>query len=175
MPRSCTLLGLHGYGAAETIPSMAVHAAGILPYAKDDEGLWVFIVHMGGPFWTRQDAASWSLAKGVFDPAEESPQDAARREFVEETGAEVPAGDLLDLGEVRLSSGKHVRGFAVEAPRTLTFVSSNDFEVEWPPRSGIVKAYPEVDRAEWVLIDEARRRVVKGQVPLLAALERLVG
>lgn len=154
---------------------MAVHAAGILPFNKDEDGLWVFIVHMGGPFWARRDSASWSLAKGVFDPAEETPTDAARREFAEETGAEVPVGELRDLGEVRLSSGKHVRGFAVEAPRTLAFVSSNDFEVEWPPRSGIVKVYPEVDRAEWVLIDEARKRVVRGQLPLLDALERLVG
>ena len=87
----------------------------------------------------------------------------------------MPGGELVDLGEVRLSSGKHVRGFAVEASRDLAFVSSNSFEVEWPPRSGIVKTYPEVDRAEWCLIDEARRRLVKGQLPLLDALERVVG
>lgn len=156
--------------------NMAVLSAGILPFHRDADGLWVFIVHMGGPFWSRQDAASWSLAKGVYDPADETPEDAARREFTEETGAAVPPGDLLDLGEVRLSSGKHVRGFAVEVPaRVLAFVSSNDFEVEWPPRSGIVKTYPEVDKAEWVLVAEARRRVVKGQLPLLDALERLLG
>ena len=154
---------------------MAAFSAGILPYSRDDAGLWVFVVHMGGPFWTRKDAASWSLAKGLYDPAAESPEDAARREFVEETGAPVPGGELVDLGEVRLSSGTHVRGFAVEASRDLAFVSSNSFEVEWPPRSGIVKTYPEVDRAEWCLIDEARRRLVKGQLPLLDALERVVG
>ncbi len=153
---------------------MAAHSAGILPYFTDDAGLWVFIVHMGGPFWTRKNAASWSLAKGVYDPADETPEDAARREFAEETGAAVPDGELLDLGEVRLSSGKHVRGYAVEATRALAFVSSNTFEVEWPPHSGIVKTYPEVDRAEWCLVGEARTRVVKGQLPLLASLERLL-
>ncbi|HOA88897.1 MAG TPA: NUDIX domain-containing protein [Propioniciclava tarda] len=154
---------------------MAVTSAGILPFARDDSGLWVFIVHMGGPFWTRKDAASWSLAKGLYDAAEETPEDAARREFTEETGAPVPPGELIDLGEVRLSSGKQVRGFAVETSRDLAFVSSNSFEVEWPPRSGIVKTYPEVDKAEWCLLSEARKRLVKGQVPLLDALERLVG
>lgn len=154
---------------------MAAHSAGILPYSRDAAGLWVFLVHMGGPFWTRKDAASWSLAKGVYDPLQETPVDAARREFAEETGAPVPEGELVDLGEVRLSSGKHVRGYAVEASRDLAFVSSNDFEVEWPPRSGIVKTYPEVDKAEWLLVAEARNRLVKGQLPLLDSLERLVG
>lgn len=154
---------------------MAPHSAGILPFDRDDAGLWVFIVHMGGPFWKRKDAASWSLAKGLYDPASETPEDAARREFAEETGAPVPSGELLDLGEVRLSSGKHVRGYAVAASRALSFVESNSFEVEWPPHSGIVKSYPEVDRAEWCLLPEARRRLVKGQLPLLDALETLVG
>jgi len=154
---------------------MAAYSAGILPYARHDAGLRVFIVHMGGPFWTRKDSASWSLAKGIYDPASETPMDAARREFAEETGAPVPDGDLVDLGEVRLSSGKHVRGYAVEAPLDLAFVSSNDFEVEWPPKSGIVRTYPEVDGAEWCTLDEARKRLVKGQLPLLDALERLIG
>ena len=154
---------------------MAVHSAGILPFLRDATGLWVFVVHMGGPFWSRKDAASWSLAKGVYDPAQETPEDAARREFNEETGAAVPDGDLLDLGEVRLSSGKYVRGFAVEAGRDLAFVSSNTAEIEWPPRSGRNLVYPEVDKAEWCTLEEVRRRVVKGQLPLLDALERLVG
>jgi len=154
---------------------MAAWSAGILPYLHDSSGLWVFIVHMGGPFWSRKDAASWSMAKGVYDPEVETPEGAARREFAEETGAEVPSGELIDLGEVRLSSGKHVRGFAVESSRALEFVSSNAFEVEWPPRSGIVKRYVEVDRADWVRLADARTRVVKGQLPLLDTLERLVG
>ncbi len=149
-------------------------SAGILPYAVADDGLWVFIVHMGGPFWAHKDAASWSLAKGIYDPAEETPEAAARREFSEETGAPVPEGPLVDLGEVRMSSGKYVRGYAVEAPRSLAFVSSNTFETEWPPRSGIVKTYPEVDRADWFTIADARQRLVKGQLPLLDTLESLV-
>ena len=104
---------------------MVARSAGILPFARDDAGLWVFIVHMGGPFWWRKDTASWSLAKGVYDPDTETPEDAARREFSEEVGVAVPEGPLIDLGEVRLSSGKHVRGYAVEAPRDLAFVGSN--------------------------------------------------
>ncbi len=154
---------------------MVARSAGILPFARDDAGLWVFIVHMGGPFWWRKDAASWSLAKGVYDPDAETPEDAARREFAEEVGVGAPSGELLDLGEVRLSSGKHVRGYAVEASRDLAFVGSNTFEVEWPPRSGIVKPYPEVDRAEWFALEDARPRLVKGQRPLLDALAKLVG
>lgn len=154
---------------------MVARSAGILPFARDDAGLWVFIVHMGGPFWWRKDTASWSLAKGVYDPDTETPEDAARREFSEEVGVAVPEGPLIDLGEVRLSSGKHVRGYAVEAPRDLAFVGSNTFEVEWPPHSGIVKPYPEVDRAEWFLLADARDRLVKGQRPLVDVLARLVG
>lgn len=154
---------------------MAVHSAGILPFHRDAEGLWVFIVKMGGPFWHRRNAASWSLAKGMYDPADETPEHAARREFEEETGAPVPSGELIDLGSVRLSSGKHVRGYAVEASKQLAFVSSNDFEIEWPPKSGIVKTYAEVEHAEWVLLDDARTKLVKGQLPLLDTLEKLVG
>lgn len=154
---------------------MPLHSAGLLPFTRVDGSVQVFIVHMGGPFWGNRDRGSWSLAKGMYTPGEEAPEDAARREFSEEVGVTPPEGELIDLGEVRLSSGKRVRGFAVEASHDLAFVESNTFEVEWPRRSGKFRTYPEVDRADWFELDEARSRLTIGQVPLLDVLERLVG
>lgn len=154
---------------------MALHSAGLLPFSRVDGQLRVFIVHMGGPFWGHRDDGGWSLAKGMYIPGEEAPEDAARREFAEEVGVQPPGGELIDLGEVRLSSGKRVRGFAVEASEDLAFVSSNTFEVEWPRRSGRFRTYPEVDRADWFDLAVARTKVTLGQVPLLDALARLVG
>ncbi len=149
---------------------MTLHSAGLLPFTRVDGRLRVFIVHMGGPFWGHRDAGGWSLAKGMYVPGEEEPTDAARREFAEEVGAPAPDGELLDLGEVRLSSGKRVRAFAVESSGDLAFVASNTFEVEWPRRSGRVRTYPEVDRADWFDVEAARRKLTIGQVPLLDAL-----
>lgn len=156
---------------------MPIHSAGLLPYTRNAEGgLRVFIVHMGGPFWGHRDKGGWSLAKGMYIPGEETPEDAARREFSEEVGMTPPVGELLDLGEVRLSSGKRVRGFAVEVVEDdIAFVESNLFEVEWPRKSGQFKTYPEVDRADWFDLDEARTRLTLGQVPLLDSLLKLVG
>lgn len=155
---------------------MPLHSAGLLPYTRVDGGLKVFIVHMGGPFWGHRDKGGWSLAKGMYTPGEEAPEDAARREFAEEVGTPPPPGELLDLGEVRLSSGKRVRGFAVEASvDEVAFVVSNTFEVEWPRRSGRMRTYPEVDRAGWFDLEVARSKLTLGQVPLLDVLERLVG
>lgn len=151
---------------------MPLRSAGLLPFLTDDEGVQVFIVHMGGPFWGHRDEGGWSLAKGLYTPGDEHPADAARREFAEEVGVPAPAGELLDLGEVRLSSGKLVWGFGVRADATLAFVGSNDFELEWPRGSGRVRVYPEVDRAEWFPLDVARTKLTLGQVPLL---DRLLG
>lgn len=153
---------------------MPLHSAGLLPFHHSEEGLKVFIVHMGGPFWGHRDDGGWSLAKGMYIPGEETPEDAARREFCEEVGVPAPRGDLLDLGEVRLSSGKRVRGFAIEADADLVFVASNTFEVEWPRRSGRMRTYPEVDRAGWFDLPTARTKLTAGQVPLISALERLL-
>ena len=153
---------------------MPLYSAGLLPYARVDGVLQVFIVHMGGPFWGHRDLGGWSLAKGMYIPGEESPEDAARREFAEEVGVEAPRGELVDLGQVRLSSGKRVRGFGVEASPDLAFVESNFFEVEWPRKSGRFKTYPEVDRAAWFPLEDARPRLTIGQVPFLDALSAKV-
>lgn len=154
---------------------MTVHSAGILLYRPTDAGqLQVWIAHMGGPFWARKDAAAWSIPKGEYD-AGEDPFAAARREFAEEIGVPAPAVDYLLLGEFRQRSGKIVTVFAASAPEfAVDRVVSNTFEVEWPRGSGILRQYPEIDEARWVGVDEARVKLVAGQVPMLTALlERL--
>jgi len=149
-------------------------SAGLLPFRVSDKGgTDVFIVHPGGPFWTRKDDGAWSIAKGEYEPEEEDPEDAARREFVEEVGAPAPAGRSLALGEVRQPSGKRITVWAVDAPAfDIDQVVSNEFEIEWPPRSGRTQHFPEVDRAEWMPIAVARRKLVKGQVEFLDRLSR---
>jgi predicted NUDIX family NTP pyrophosphohydrolase len=147
-------------------------SAGILLYRGTAKGIEVFIAHMGGPFWVRKDARAWSIPKGEFQPGESAP-DAARREFSEEIGVPVPDGDLEELGVFRYSSGKTVTVFAIDAPGfELAELVSNTFEVEWPPRSGRMRAFPELDDARWVPLDDARDKLVAGQVPALDALAR---
>ena len=150
-------------------------SAGLLLYRRRRGSLEVLLVHMGGPFWAHRDAGAWSIPKGEHDSTEE-PLAAARREFGEETGLEAPPEEALDLGEARQSSGKRVRAFAIESDLTVGEISSNTFELEWPRRSGQLRSFPEVDRAQWFELDAARERIVKGQLPLLDALrERLAG
>jgi predicted NUDIX family NTP pyrophosphohydrolase len=151
----------------------AVRSAGLLLWRRGDDGLEVFIAHMGGPFWARKDAAAWSIPKGEFLPDEDALL-AARREFVEEIGVPAPELDYVKLGEFRQSSGKVVIAFAAESDFTVAEVSSNTFPVEWPPRSGRIQEFPEIDRAEWMPLADAEWRLVKGQVPLLEALGSLV-
>lgn len=151
-----------------------MYSAGLLPFHRGHGELSVFIVHMGGPYFGHRDAGGWSLAKGMYDPGEETPEAAARREFAEEVGTPPPEGDLLDLGEVRLSSGKRVHGFGVNASPELAFVASNTFELEWPRNSGRMRTYPEVDRAAWFDTRTARTKLTSGQVPLIGALERIL-
>jgi predicted NUDIX family NTP pyrophosphohydrolase len=128
---------------------------------------------MGGPFWARKDERAWSIPKGEYAD-DEDPLAAARREFAEETGSALPAGEALALGEVRQSGGKRVVAWALEGDLDPATVRSNTFVMEWPPRSGRHQEFPEIDRAEWFGLDAARRKVVQGQVPLLDALERVL-
>jgi predicted NUDIX family NTP pyrophosphohydrolase len=147
---------------------VAVLSAGILLWRRRDS-VEVYIAHMGGPFWAKKDAAAWSIPKGeYFD--DEDPLAAAIREFGEEIGVPAPPLDYLNLGEFRQASGKVVTAFAAESDFEVAEVHSNTFPAEWPPRSGRIQEFPEIDRAEWVTLDAAGIRLVKGQLPILDAL-----
>lgn len=152
---------------------MPVHSAGLLLHRAS--GAEVFIAHMGGPFWARRTEGAWSIPKGEYDPAEEEPLVAARREFREELGVEPPSGDVRDLGEFPYTSGKRLRIFAMDGsgwePGPFAY---GTFPLEWPPRSGRIQEFPEVDEGRWVPLEQARTLLVKGQRPALEALERLV-
>jgi predicted NUDIX family NTP pyrophosphohydrolase len=148
----------------------ATRSAGVLLYRRRDDGtVEVLIGHMGGPFWARKDAGGWSIPKGEAGPAEE-PFDVARREFAEELGSSVPASEFVDLGELRVSSGKLLTVWAAEGELDAEATVSNTFSLEWPPRSGRVQQFPEIDRSAWFPVDVAREKLVKGQVPFLDRL-----
>lgn len=152
---------------------MAARSAGLLLHRRGPDGIEVLIAHMGGPFWARKDEGAWSIPKGEFEEDEE-PLTTALREFAEELGRPAPEGPTVELGEFRQSNGKRVTVFAREADVDASNVRSHLFEMEWPPRSGRRQSFPEIDRAEWMALDRARTRLVKGQVPALDALaERL--
>ena len=150
---------------------MPVVSAGILLFrTSSGRGLEVLLVHPGGPFWRRKDLGAWTIPKGEVQPGEEL-LDAARREFHEETGW--PAdGEVISLGQVRQASRKVVHAWAIEGEFDPATLNSNTFEMEWPPRSGKVTTFPEADRAAWFGIDDARRRILPAQAPLLDALLR---
>ncbi|MGW4929753.1 NUDIX domain-containing protein [Agromyces sp. NPDC004153] len=150
---------------------MAETSAGILLYRRQP-GLEVFLGHMGGPFWRGKDASAWSIPKGTF--TDETPLAAALREFAEEVGRPAPDVEYRELGAFRYSSGKVVHVFAGESDFDADDVRSNLFEIEWPPRSGRRQSFPELDAAAWFTPAEALDRLVKGQRPALAALERLL-
>jgi predicted NUDIX family NTP pyrophosphohydrolase len=152
---------------------MARVSAGLLLYRRRGEGIEVFLVHPGGPFWAKKDKAAWSIPKGEVDPDEDLLA-AARREVLEETGL-VVEGAVHPLGPVRQAGGKLVHAFAVEADADPAALHSNTFEMEWPPRSGRTQTFPEVDRAAWFPLEVARDRIHKGQQGLLDQLQGLVG
>lgn len=151
----------------------AVTSAGILLYRRAPH-LEVFVAHMGGPFWAKKDGAAWSIPKGLVESGEE-PLAAAIREFGEEIGTPVPELDFVLLGEFAQSSHKNVIVFTAESDFELDQIASNLFEMEWPPKSGRIQQYPEMDDARWMSIEDARIRLVRGQVPVLAALAAHVG
>lgn len=154
---------------------MAGASAGIVLYRRVSwtGEIEVLLGHMGGPFWARKDAGAWSIPKGEYGP-DEDPLAAARREFQEELGLPLPDGDLVDLGEVR-QSRKAVRAWAVEGDLDPATAASNTFEIEWPPRSGKIATFPEIDRYEWFDLPTARTKLVVGQLALLERLAELVG
>lgn len=144
-------------------------SAGLLPYRRV-AGLEVLVGHLGGPFWTRKDDAAWTLPKGEVEDGED-PLDTARREFVEELGLPVPAGPMLDLGEVRQAGGKRVRAWAVEAAGLdLDAFTPGTVTIAWPPRSGRTLEVPELDRVAWLDLEAARPRLVAAQREFLDRL-----
>ena len=144
-------------------------SAGILLFRFAKSEPLVLLVHPGGPFWKNKDEGAWSIPKGEYDEGED-PLAVARREFEEELGAPPPEGTYVPLGELRQSGGKLVTAFAVEGDFDLVLLKSNSFEIEWPPRSGKRASFPEVDRALWLAMPEARRKILASQVPFIDRL-----
>jgi predicted NUDIX family NTP pyrophosphohydrolase len=147
---------------------MSRTSAGLLMYRRRAGALEVFLVHPGGPFWARKDAGAWSIPKGEIDPTEE-PLAAARREFTEETGL-AAQGAFRPLAPVTQAGGKIVQAWAVEGDLDPSALQSNTFSIEWPPRSGRQKTFPEVDRAAWFSLDVAREKINPAQAALLDEL-----
>ena len=147
---------------------MAKASAGLLVFRRRGGEIEVFLVHPGGPFWAKKDAGAWTIPKGEIAPGEDALA-CARREFREETGQGID-GDFLALGDIRQAGGKIVTAWAVAGDVDAERIVSNSFELEWPPRSGRKRSFPEVDRAQWFPLDEAKRRINKGQAELLERL-----
>ena len=148
-------------------------SAGILLYRKTSGGLEVLLAHPGGPFWAKRDLGAWTIPKGTLEPGED-PYAAARREFEEETGFAL-GDECLALTPLRQPSGKLVHAWAVEGDCDAATCRSNEFTMEWPPKSGQSASFPEIDRAEWFALGEARRRILPGQAPFLDELARRLG
>ena len=148
-------------------------SAGILLWRRNGGRLEVLLGHNGGPFWAKKDHGHWTVLKGEAEPGEEL-EAVARREFAEETSHELPEGPMIGLGEIVQKSGKLVVAWAVEGDLDPAAAVSNTFEMEWPPRSGRVQQFPEIDRVEWFAPDEARRRLKAAQVPFLDRLEEAI-
>lgn len=144
-------------------------SAGILLYRNSSGDTEVLLIHPGGPYWANKDGGAWMIPKGGIDEGE-TPQSAAVREFAEETGAQLTA-EPFPLCRIKQSGGKIVEVFAAEGDFDPEHLSSNDFEMEWPPRSGQLRRFPEADRARWMTLTEARRMMLESQRPMLDALE----
>jgi predicted NUDIX family NTP pyrophosphohydrolase len=138
-------------------------------FRRGTDGLEVLLGHMGGPFWARKDIGGWSVPKGEYEP-DEQPLAAARREFLEELGLPAPEGELIDLGEVRQSSGKVVTAWGVEGDLDPADIVPGTFEMEWPRGSGQLREFPEIDRVAWLDVDAARAKIVAAQRPFLDRL-----
>lgn len=156
---------------------MARLSAGLVVHARRGDGeVVVLAVHPGGPFWARRDEGAWSFPKGEYGP-DEDPLAVARREFTEELGLAVPDGETIALGEVRQKGGKRVTAWAIEvadpAALDVAAITSNAFEMEWPPRSGRTQTFPEVDRAEWFPLAVARHKLVTAQAEFVDRVQEI--
>lgn len=148
-------------------------SAGMLLFRKVDAGFEVFLVHPGGPFWEKKDLGAWSLPKGEYVRGED-PLGAALREFEEETSFRLEPSNVLPLGELKQPSGKVITTWALEKDVDPALVKSNMFEMEWPPKSGTLQEFPEVDRAGWFPLARARQKLLKGQVGFLTRLVKVL-
>ena len=146
-------------------------SAGILMWRRRGRQREVLLAHFGGPQWRSKDEGAWAIPKGLVEPGEDI-EACARREFEEELGAR-PEGTLVPLGRIRQQGGKYVEPFALEGDLDAEAIISNEFTVEWPPRSGRFQTFPEVDRAAWFSLAEARRKILPSQLPILDAFERI--
>jgi predicted NUDIX family NTP pyrophosphohydrolase len=147
-------------------------SAGLLMYRSVGTKVEVLLVHPGGPYWLRKDDGAWSIPKGEIADGED-PAVAAIREFTEETGVS-PSAKLRPLGEIRQRGGKRVIAFAVEGDLDAASIISNSFEMEWPPRTGQMQSFPEIDRAEWFDISRAETKILESQRPLLERVAELL-
>lgn len=151
---------------------MAKVSAGILLYRFRGKVIEVLLVHPGGPYWGHKEDGVWSIPKGETDPGEELLA-AAKREFYEETGTEVD-GDFLKLKPVTLTSGKTIHAFALKGDLNPSEVHSNNFSIEWPPSSGKIQLFPEIDKAGWFDLKTASEKLTKSQVPFITELQKVV-
>jgi len=151
---------------------MPKRSAGLLLYRRNEHGLEVFLVHPGGPFWSKKDLGAWSIPKGEYTDAEE-PLAAAKREFLEETGFTVD-GIFVALGSIRQAGGKVVSVWALEGDCDPAKLTSNLCQLQWPPRSGKTIEFPEVDRGAWFSLHEAHERILASQGPMLMRLMEAV-
>jgi predicted NUDIX family NTP pyrophosphohydrolase len=148
---------------------MPKQSAGLLLFRRKNGNVEVMVVHPGGPFWARKDQGAWSVPKGEFEEGEE-PFKAAQREFGEELGRAAPEGEPIELGSIKIKTGKTIYAWAIEADFDPSNIISNTFEMEWPPKSGKTQQFPEIDKAEWFALDTAASKMHQGQA---AFLERL--
>jgi predicted NUDIX family NTP pyrophosphohydrolase len=153
---------------------MLKRSAGIVLYRRQNGQLEVFLVHPGGPFWKSKDRGAWSIPKGEYG-SDEDPFAAARREFEEETAVRLPQGEAKPLGEIKQAGGKIVTAWALEGDCAAGEIRSNLFSLEWPPKSGNIQGFPEVDRAGWFDLTEARDKLLPSQLGFLERLEKAVG
>jgi predicted NUDIX family NTP pyrophosphohydrolase len=152
---------------------MAKLSAGLLPFRKRRDQVEVFLVHPGGPFWAKKDEGAWSLPKGEYTQGED-PLEAALREFTEETSFHAD-GPFVPLGESKQPGGKNITAWAFETNLDETAIKSNAFSMEWPPKSGNIQEFPEVDRAAWFSLPRAQIKILRGQVPFLVRLGATLG
>ena len=153
--------------------SSKIQSAGLLLFRQRDNDVQFLLGHPGGPFWSRKDLGAWTIPKGLIAPGE-SPRSAAQREFAEETGCR-PGGEVIPLGSAKQPGGKVVHVWAIEEDWDPADLQSNTFEIEWPPRSGRRQSFPEINRASWFGIAEARLKILKGQAVFLVRLLETLG